>query len=187
MSISQLQMAAISRNTASVAQDFHNAGGEKINESQNANNQNITIESRNLKRSKRYDDTNKSAKNAFAWKIDCAANRNRTTCENVPWPIYYCKSSTIVRQRISPPAKQMAHLNRLADADGNTNAIINKSNDSLKRHDGIRKAKNKTQPNRLTSPKSDFHHYIRQMQLTASNPFNGMEMTNIFSKSEKLR
>lgn len=36
-------MAAISRNTASVAQDFHNAGGEKMNEIMYAKYQNFGI------------------------------------------------------------------------------------------------------------------------------------------------
>lgn len=166
---SQLQMAAISRNTASVAQDFHNAGGGKINESQNASNKIIKIESRIQKRSKRYDDTDT---NKFA-KLE--TNRNRRRCENVPWPIYYPKSSTIVRQRISPPAKQMAYLNRLtdADADTNTNASIHEDSRNPMQMD------KHTQSNRLASPKNYFEYYIRQMRLN--------ESTNKHSEMRKLR
>lgn len=160
---SQLQMAAISRNTASVAQDFHNAGGGKINESQNASNQNIKIESRIQKRSTRYDDTdtNKLAKVAFC---------NRRRCENVP--VYYCESSTIVRQRISPPAKRMAYSNRLTDADTN----INEGPWHPTQMD------EQTQSNRLASPKNDFEYYIRQMRLNESKA-----MSNTQSELRKLR
>lgn len=174
----QLQMAAISRNTASVAQDFHNAGGEKIIGAQNANNQ-LTI----IEQSKRYDDiyTNKFGKITFSFTFDCCktnGNRNRK-CENVR-PIYYKSSSSsspIVRQRISPPAKQMKYLNRLTNAN----------TDLLNRFNGNIKMEKKLQSNRLVSPKNDFDYYIRQIRLNESIPFDMITATKIYSKLRKLR
>lgn len=145
-------MAAMSRNTASVAQDFHNAGGEKINEAQNANTKN---ESTN--KSKQYNIyTNKFANITFSSIFDFKSDDNRNKCENVRL-IYYTKSS-IVRQRISPPAKQMKYLNRFK----NTDIVMKESN-------------------RLVSPKNALDSYIRQIQLDEFIP------REIYSKLRKLR
>lgn len=154
-------MAAISRNTASVAQDFHNAGGGKNNEAQNANNQQNT-KNESTNESKRYNIlTDKFANNTFSSEFDCKLNGNRNKCENVR-PIYYTKSS-IVRQHISPPAKQMKQLNRFE----NTNKITEESN-------------------RLVSPRNALDYYIRQIQPIESIPFD-TEPRKIYSKLRKLR
>lgn len=108
---SQLQMAAISRNTAAVAQDFHNAGGGKVNKewhfvskiptktvSKSPNCKlneyigTLSIEIFNLN-----DDiiTNSKMCNIYTDLSDSEAPNHKST----------------IRQSVSPPAKQINKLN----------------------------------------------------------------------------
>lgn len=93
----QLQMAAISRNTAAVAQDFHNAGGGKTNKEKHFVNQN-------------------SAAKTVSKSNNCILNE-ATTIENnnlidIKTSSKMCNSNSVIdyrsimRKNVSPPAKQ---------------------------------------------------------------------------------
>lgn len=95
--ISQLHMAAMSRNTASVAQDFHNAGGGR----KGAKHANIRIEKNTITKSTNYTDE-------FAIKLSSGEPRANTYGqENSGF-----NPQSLVRQSISPPANQMRHFKR---------------------------------------------------------------------------
>lgn len=103
-------MVALSRNTASVAQDFHNAGGEKMNETQM---QNVDIKFLAL----------------VQWEIDeCNQIEANNSQENGK-----SHDGATVRMSISPPAIQINNirlkLNAYCKDDSNENNIRIHPND----------------------------------------------------------
>lgn len=96
---SQLQMAALSRNTASVAQDFHNAGGGKSKIEQSAEKQG----------------TQNSNNDIFTCEKN---NRNIMPINSTHDQI------SIKGQQISPPANEMKNTNYSIFANKNIKCIF---------------------------------------------------------------